>query len=105
MNRETRRNLGIKSKEPVMLVKRADLEKYKQQAMENATDLAMSLLFALPVKVLIDHYSDRMGDCLESFCEDLTDAYQDFEDGDLELIDLQKMLWDECGIRFENNKD
>lgn len=75
-----------------------------QKAKEDAVDTVMILLMSLPVKVLHERYGwgeKRLG----RFCEALTDAYQEFSDGELELEGLQQLVWEECGIKFQKTED
>lgn len=75
-----------------------------QKAKEEAVDTVMILLMSLPVKVLHERFNwgeKRLG----RFCDALTDAYQEFSDGELELEGLQQLVWEECGIKFQRTKD
>ena len=86
-----------------------EIEKRKQKidvkrAKAEAVDTAIILLMSLPVKVLHDQFGwgeKRLG----RFSEALTDAYQDFADGDMELEDLQRLVWEQCGIKFQKTED
>lgn len=119
MNRAERRRLEKqKHKEPVMMVKRSELLEIKGQiakvkkemeanppekAQEEAVDTAIVLLMSLPVKVLHDSFGwgrKRLG----AFSEALTEAYQDFSDGNLQLEDLQQLVFDQCGIKFQKEE-
>lgn len=74
-----------------------------QKAKEDAVDTVMILLMSLPVKVL--HEQFRWGEKrLGRFCDALTDAYQEFSDSEIDLEGLQKMVWNECGIKFKRTE-
>lgn len=105
MNRKQRRQLkkqGIQvAPDPVFNMKQSDIDKMKQKEQSNAVDTAMVLLLGLPIKVLHDKYGWRNKKRLPEFAEALTDLYQEFSDGELDLNEFAEMIYQETGIKFQ----
>ena len=107
MNRAERRKLGVKNKEAVINIKRADIEQIKKDARDEALEIAFKLMLAIPVKVLSENYSKITklnvdGKSREERFADLClDVWHDFNADKVSINDLQKILTDKCGIEFK----
>ena len=107
MNRAERRKLGVKNKEAVINVKRADIEQIKKDARDEALEIAFKLMLAIPVKVLSENYGKITklnvdGKSREERFADLClDVWHDFNADKVSINDLQKILTDKCGIEFK----
>ena len=82
-------------------MKKSDIDGIKKQATAEAIDVAMTLLFGIPVKVLHDKYGWGMKKRLPEFAEAIIEVYQEFVDGELTLEELSELVYEQCGIRFE----
>lgn len=78
------------------------IKKAKKEASEEAIVTSMSLLLALPMKVLIDHYWPKTyKKKIPEFVQHVLDYYETYENGDLSYEDLREELWELAGVRFE----
>lgn len=113
MNRKQRRelqkekgtNFPAVAKEPVYQMKKSDIEQIKAKAREEASEEAIILLFALPIKLLHDEYGWGTQKRLPEFGEKLTDEYQAFSDGTMSLKEYADLVFEYTGIKFERAKD
>lgn len=107
MNRAERRRLGVKNKETVINIKRADIEQIKKDARDEALEIAFKLMLAIPVKVLSENYSKITklnvdGKSREERFSDLClKLWDDFNADKVSINDLQDILTDKCGIQFK----
>lgn len=107
MNRAERRKLGVKNKEAVINIKRADIEQIKKDARDEALEIAFKLMLAIPVKVLSENYSKitKLNVDGKSREERFTDLclklWHDFNENKVSINDLQDILTDKCGIQFK----
>lgn len=105
MNRAERRRLEKQGKtvpnEPVVSMKVSDIERVKNEAREEAVDIAMILLLGIPIKVLRDKYGWGMKKRLPEFAEAILDVYSDFSEGDMTLEEFREIIYQECSIKFE----
>lgn len=102
--REQQKGKQVIQKEPVYSLKKSDIEAIKAKAREEATDDALILLFALPIKLLHDEYGWGIQKRLPEFGEKLTDAYQEFADGEMSLKQYADLVYEYTGIKFERGK-
>lgn len=105
MNRKQRRETKTAKKEPVYNLKASDIQRIKQEAAEEAVDTAITLLLAIPIKILHDQYGWGTKKRLPEFGEKLIDEYQDFTDGKLTLKEYSELVFEYTGIKFEKNKE
>lgn len=109
MNRSQRRNAqrqGLPvAKDPIITMKRSDIQRIKQEATDKATETAMILMLAIPVKVMYDKYGWRMKKRLPELAEALTDEYERFSEGEMTLEEYQNLVFDYCGIKFQKNEE
>lgn len=117
MNRKERRATGDKKKLKVYTFKEEDLQKYvenfcadhikkiKEEVMEESINIAMTLLLVLPMEVLMDHYWKKSyAKRIPEFTEHLLDYYQRWENGELDMEEMKKDLWEYGGVRLEVEK-
>lgn len=52
MNRQERRRLGIKKKDPMVSLKQSDIDRMKEEATAKGCKLAFNLMLALPAMVI-----------------------------------------------------
>ena len=111
MNRAERRKLakrGCKVPfEPIVNMKPSDIKNIKDKASKDAVDIAFTLMLAIPVTIVHQHYGQLMkkevdgkSRC-ERFADLCIDLYKSFEKGEVTLDDLKKHLQDEAGIKIE----
>ena len=60
MNRQERRRLGIKRKDPMISIKQSDINAMKEEATAKGCKLAFTLMLVLPAMVIHDHYGELM---------------------------------------------
>lgn len=82
------------------------LRQIKQEAMDEAVNTAMLLLLTLPLEVLMDHYWQKSyAKRLPGFVEHVLEYYRRWEDGELDMDELKKDLWEYGGVRLERTED
>lgn len=80
---------------------RKEAELVKKEVTEEAVSNAMLLLFALPPKILKDHYwTKSYQQRVPKFADYLAEYYEKWDNGELNMEELQQELWETCGIRF-----
>lgn len=80
----------------------AELERIKQETMNDAVNQAMILMFTLPLEVLMDHYwIDTYVERLPGFVEKLLRYYERWQNDELDMDKLREDLWEYGGIRLE----
>ena len=106
MNRAERRRLGIKKPEPVRQMRECDIAAMRQQALKEGCQQALFLMLAIPVMVIHDKYGklNRKEGREERFANEVIKLYQLYEQGYVDIKDLQQCLWEEAGLRAENLK-
>ena len=117
MNRAERRKAGKKDKVATYnytkdqldaLIRagvKAEVENIRKQARDEAVEIALTLMLALPLKVLKDKYWVKTAKKrLPQFMEDVLSLYINWENGLLNLEDLKKDLWEYGGIKLEAPK-
>jgi len=103
MNRQERRRLGIKRKDPMISIKQSDIDRMKEEATEKGCKLAFNLMLALPAMVIHDKFGSLMkkDGRLERFVDMCMEEYKCYEEGYVTLEDMAKILKDEAGINLE----
>ena len=106
MNRAERRRLGVKQSDPVRYMKDSEIEAIRQQALKEGCQQALFLMLAIPVMVIHDKYGtfNRKAGREERFANEVIKLYQLYEQGYVDIKDLQQCLWEEAGLRAENLK-
>lgn len=106
MNRAERRRLGIKKPEAVWQMRDSDIEAIRQQSLKEGCQQALFLMLAIPIMVIHDKFGQLMKKegREERFAEEVIKLYQLYEQGYVDIKDLQQCLWEEAGLRAENLK-
>lgn len=83
----------------------AELERAKQEATDTAINTAMILLLTLPLEVLMDHYWPKSyAKRLPGFVNYILEYYEEWQDGKLDMDELQKDLWEYGGVKLQEGE-
>ena len=98
------------TKEQIDAMINAEVEKRidecKEEITEKTTAAAMKLLFTLPMVVLMDNFWQKScGKQIPKFTELLLDYYQDWENGLLDMEEMEERVWKYGGIRLKQVED
>lgn len=81
---------------------RRGAERELQRVKEEATLEALTLMFAIPVKVLKDDYWKKSyKQKLPEFVDKMFDVYHKIESGEFDINKMKDQLWEDAGIKFE----
>lgn len=81
------------------------LKAVKKQAMEDAINTAMTLLLVLPMEVLMDHYWKKTyAKKIPEFTELVLQYYERWQNGELDMDEMKKDLWEYGGVRLEERE-
>lgn len=84
---------------------RAEMDKEKQEIMDEAVNQAMLLLFVLPMEVLMDFYWQKSyAKKIPEFTKHLLDYYERWQNGELDMDQMKQDLWEYGGVRFEESE-
>ena len=100
MNRQQRRTVGIKGKDPVRIMKQSDIDRVRQQAQSDASAEALALLLSLVIRTVRRKYDwgrKRLGD----LCEAIIDEYAELDESSMSLSDYQDFVYETVGIKFK----
>lgn len=79
-----------------------ELDRVKQEAMDNAVNTAMVLMLTLPLEVLMDHYWKKTyAKKIPEFTDHVLDYYTRWQNGELDMDKLKEDLWEYGGVRLE----
>lgn len=82
-----------------------ELDRVKQEAMDNAVNTAMVLMLTLPLEVLMDHYWKKTyAKKIPEFTELVLDYYTKWQNGELDMDKLKEDLWEYGGVRLEERE-
>lgn len=82
-----------------------ELDRVKQEAMDNAVNTAMVLMLTLPLEVLMDHYWKKTyAKKIPEFTEYVLDYYARWQNGELDMDKLKEDLWEYGGVRLEERE-
>ena len=78
----------------------------KKQATEDAVDVAVTLMLALPLEVLIGdgYWAKSAKRRIPRFIEDVLDIYDSWQKGVFTLEELREDLWKYAGVKLEAPK-
>lgn len=83
---------------------RRGAEKELQRIKQEATLEALTLMFAIPVKVLKDEYWKKSyKQKLPEFVDKMFDVYRNIESGQIDINEMKDQLWEEAGIKFTDD--
>ena len=81
------------------------VEDIRKQATEDGVTSALTLMFALPLKVLMDYYWKKSyAKRLPKFTEHLLEYYERWQSGELDMDKLKEDLWEYGGVRLEESE-
>lgn len=84
---------------------RDKIEQAKKEAVEEAINNAMLLLFVLPMEVLMDWYWPKTyARKIPEFTEHLLEYYQMWQRDELDMDKMKEDLWEYGGIRLEEER-
>ena len=103
MNRQERRRLGVKKKDPMISIKSSDIKAMKDEATAKGCKFAFQLMLVLPAMVIHDHYGELMkkDGRVSRFVNLCMEQYKCYEEGYVTLEDMAKILEDEAGIKIK----
>ena len=79
-----------------------ELERVKQEAMDNAVNTAMVLLLTLPLEVLMDHYWKKSyAKRIPEFTAHVLEYYEMWKNDELDMDKLKEDLWEYGHVRLE----
>lgn len=82
------------------------LDEIRQEATKDAVRTAMVLMLTLPLEVLMDFYWKKSyAKRLPGFVDHVLEYYQMWEDGELDMDELRKDLWEYGGVRLEEKEE
>lgn len=103
MNRQERRRLGIKRKDPMVSIKQSDIDRMKEEATEKGCKFAFGLMLAIPVMVIHDKFGSLMKKegRVEKFVDLCMEEYKCYEEGYVRLDEMAKILKEEAVVEIE----
>ena len=103
MNRQERRRLGIKRKDPMVSIKQSDIDRMKEEATEKGCKIAFNLMLAVPAMVIHDKFGSLMKKegRVEKFVDLCMEEYKCYEEGYVRLDEMAKILKEEAGVEIE----
>ena len=79
-----------------------ELERVKQEAMDNAVNTAMVLLLTLPLEVLMVHYQKKSyAKRIPEFTAHVLEYYEMWQNDELDMDKLKEDLWEYGHVRLE----
>lgn len=103
MNRQERRRLRIKKKDPMVSIKQSDIDAMKEEATEKGCKMAFNLMLAVPAMVIHDKFGSLMKKegRVEKFVDMCMEEYKCYEEGYVRLDEMAKILKDEAGVEIK----
>lgn len=103
MNRQERRRLEIKKKDPMVSIKQSDIDRMKEEATEKGCKMAFNLMLAVPAMVINDKFGSLMKKegRVEKFVDLCMEEYKCYEEGYVRLDEMAKILKEEAGVEIE----
>lgn len=81
------------------------LKTVKQEVTDEAVNTAMVLLLTLPMEVLMDHYWQKSyARRIPEFTAHVLNYYEMWQNGELDMDELKKDLWEYGGVRIEEEE-
>ncbi|WP_370796742.1 hypothetical protein [Dialister hominis] len=103
MNKQERRRLEIKKKDPMVSIKQSDIDRMKEEATEKGCKMAFNLMLAVPAMVIHDKFGSLMKKegRVEKFVDLCMEEYKCYEEGYVRLDEMAKILKEEAGVEIE----
>ena len=74
----------------------------KKEIYEETVNTVLALVLTLPLEVLMDHYWQKSyRQRLPGFVDKVLEYYEKWQDGEIDMEDLKKDLWEFGGIKLE----
>lgn len=84
---------------------KAEVDTIKKQARDEAVDIAITLMLALPLEVLKDkHWVKTAKRRLPKFMDNVLSLYDSWNKGEITIEELREDLWEYGGIKLEAPK-
>lgn len=82
-----------------------ELKDYHEEVMNESINTAMVLLLTLPLEVLMDHYWPKSyTKKIPEFTSYVLEYYERWQNGELDMDELKKDLWEYGNVRLEVEK-
>lgn len=103
MNKQERRRLEIKKKDPMVSIKQSDIDRMKEEATEKGCKMAFNLMLAVPAMVIHDKFGSLMKKegRVEKFVDLCMEEYKCYEEGYVRIDEMAKILKEEAGVEIE----
>lgn len=83
-----------------------EMERVRQEALSEGVNQAMILLLTLPLEVLMDHYWKKSYyKKIPEFTNYVLEYFNMWQNGELDMDELKKDLWEYGGVKFEEVED
>lgn len=106
MNRAEARRLKREEakKKATYNLTREQIDKIKLDAINEALDKAFTLMLALPIRVLQTSYPKivKKETRLNNFMTEILKLYEAFNNGEIDLQELNDLIYNETGVSIEN---
>lgn len=81
------------------------IKKFKEEAMYDAVNTAMTLLLVLPMEVLMDYYWKKSyAKRIPEFTTHVLEYYEMWQNGELDMDKMKEDLWEYGGVRLEESE-
>lgn len=105
MNRAERRRAMKNNKAVTHNLTQEQISQIKQEAMDEAIEVAVTLMLSLPLEALKSKYWVKTAKRrLPKFMDDVLSLYDDWNKGLLTIEELRADLWEYGGIKLETPK-
>lgn len=103
MNRAERRRQGAKEKPRTYVLTDQQIQKIKDDAVQDALNIAVTCIIGLPVRLMRTKYKWGNKKRLPELADDLIDMIEDFYTGKITADELAKEI-EELGIKVERRQ-
>jgi hypothetical protein len=100
MNREERRQKGIKQKVRTYTLTETQLNEIKRECTNTAVDYAFMYLVGMSIRVLHDQFGFGLKVRLPKFADAIIDEYERYLSGDMTPEQYRDLIYDQCGVKF-----
>lgn len=83
-----------------------EIDRARQDGITEGVNQAMILLLTLPLEVLMDYYWKKSYyKRIPEFTKHVLEYYEMWQNGELDMDELKKDLWEYGGVKFEEAED
>lgn len=83
-----------------------ELERIKEESMNDAINTAMVLLLTIPLEVLMDHYWPKSyAKRIPEFTNHVLEYYEKWQNGELDMDKLKEDLWEYGGVKLMEGEE